>query len=73
MKSYLFMLFHIIGLFFAYCAFGIVFYWIFHVHIFIPNSLKASYYLPLGIVTLLPMVGFICIRYGLANTIYKQL
>ena len=64
MKKYLFIALNIIGVFFAYCAFGILIYWLFKVEIFLPLELKRSIYMSIGVVFLLPIIAFFIIKFG---------
>jgi hypothetical protein len=73
MKNYLFAILHIMGLFFGYCAFGILVSWIINIHFPFPLSLEKTVYIDIGTFVLLPIIGLICVRNGPYALINKVL
>ncbi len=73
MKNYLFIVLHLIGLFFGYCALGIGVYWLSNTDIPLSSEIKNSTYIALGTFVLLPIIGFICLKYGTGTVINKLL
>ena len=69
-RSLLFALIHILALILAYSALGIVLYGWFKVALPLLPDIKNSNYLAAGTFFLLPVLGFVCIKYS--NSIVQR-
>ena len=72
MKKYLFIVLHIIGIFFGYIALGVVVKWIFDISLPTVSGSPLKK-VALGVVYILPILGFICLRFGKSQRFNKIL
>jgi len=64
MRTFLFICVHLLAILLSYSALAVVIYHWFKISIPLPEALDKSNYLAAATVILLPVLGFICIRYG---------